>query len=465
MNKQIQTVSIVFAGLFLLLIANLSYLVMVQGPSLRANPANTRSVEEELSIQRGSITSSDGVLLAESRPTATRFERVYPKGRLAAHVLGYWSEKYQKAGIEQSYNSILLGREDVSFLDQLINKFKKPEGKGNNLVLTIDSRIQAIAEQDLEGRKGAAVAIDPKSGAVLAMASSPTYDPGSIDDSWKTISADPNAPLVNRATQGKYPPGSSFKIITSSAALQEKLFDPSSPFTDEGTLEVQTTQVRNYDGKTFGDVTFREALELSINTVFAQIGLKLGAQRLVDYADAFGFNQTIDFDIPLAESSTKKAAMMDDVDVAWTAIGQARTVATPMEMALAASAIANNGTMMKPYLVKEIRDPTGQIIKQADNHQIREVISAITAQTVNDMMVGVVENGTGAVVQIPGVRVAGKTGTAETGVGAETHGWFVAFAPADNPQIAIAVIVEQGGTGGSSAGPIVHDMLEQALRK
>jgi len=465
MNKQIRTVSIVFAALFLLLVLNLSYIVMVQGPDLRANPANTRAVEEELSIQRGTITSSDGVLLAESRPTATRFKRAYPKGELAAHVIGYSSDKYQKAGLEQSYNSILLGKEDISFIDQLINKFKKSEGKGNNLVLTLDSKIQEIAERDLKGKKGAVVALDPKTGAVIAMASSPTYDPGTIDDSWKAISADPNAPLVNRATQGKYPPGSSFKVITSAAAIQEKLFDPSSQFTDEGTLEVQTTKIRNYYGKTFGEVTFREALELSVNTVFAQIGLKLGAQRLVDYTDKFGFNETIEFDIPLAESSTKNAATMDDVDVAWTAIGQAKTIATPMEMALAVSTIANNGVLMKPYLVKEIRDPSGQIIKQIDTRQIREVVSSSTAQTVNDMMVGVVENGTGTVVQIPGYKVAGKTGTAETGAEGVTHGWFVAFAPADNPQIAIAVIVEQGGTGGESAGPIVHDILEQAIVK
>lgn len=463
MNKQIRIVSTIFIAMFGLLVLNVSYLVLVQGKDLANGAGNTRSIEAELGTRRGRITSADGVVLADSKKSGDRYERVYPQDSLASQVIGYSSYRYHKYGLEESYNEYLLGRETGSYLEELAKKFKRPEKHGDDIELTLNTRLQAIAEQALAGRKGAAVAIEPTTGAILAMASSPGFDPNTIDKNWAAISSNPDAPLVNRAAEGSYAPGSTFKIITSAAALEENLYRPGDTFNDTGSYEVLGTTVNNLDGKAWGTITFKEALEFSVNTVFARIGLKLGAGRLYQYASKFGFNGDMPFDLPVKTSRLKRPNAMDDVDVAWTAIGQSKTIATPLEMALATSAIANDGILMKPYLVKQIKDANGQVIKQISPEQKEQSISAGTAKILTDMMVGVTDEGFGSAVSIQGLRVASKTGTAETGIQGETHGWFVAFAPADNPQIAIAVIVEKGGTGGGSAGPIVRALLEGAL--
>lgn len=465
MNKQIRRVSLVFIAMFGLLVLNVSYLVLFQGKDLANGAGNTRAIESEFGTSRGRITSSDGIVLADSQKKGNRYVRVYPQGTMASQVIGYSSYRYHKYALEKSYNDYLLGRETGSPLEELVKKFKRPGNKGDDLEITLDTSLQKIAEEALAGRKGAVVAIEPSTGAVLAMASSPGFDPNGVDKNWAAISTDPDAPLVNRAAEGAYAPGSTFKIITSAAALQENLYRESDTFHDTGAYEVLGTTVKNLDGKVYGTVTFKEALEFSVNTVFAQIGLKLGAGRLYQYASKFGFNDDMAFDIPVKISRLKRPSAMDDVDVAWSAIGQSKTVATPFEMALATSAIANDGILMKPYLVKQIKDANGQVVKQTGPEELEQSVSAGTAKILTDMMVGVTDEGFGGVVSMPGFKVASKTGTAETGIPGETHGWFVAFAPADNPQIAIAVIVEKGGTGGGSAGPIVKALLEHALIK
>lgn len=464
MNKQIRVITLVFIGLFVLLVLNISYIVVFQGKSLASDPGNTRAAEAERSTKRGQITSADGVVLATSQPTGGHYKRVYPQGALAAQLIGYSSYRYHTSGLEKSYDDYLLGTNSSGFLEDLVRKFQQPDKTGGSLKLTLDTQLQTIAEQGLAGRKGAVVALDPKTGAVLAMASSPSFDLNTVDKSWATISADPNAPLVNRATEGAYAPGSSFKIVTAAAALEEGIYRPSDTFDDTGSFEVMGTTIKNLNDRVFGRVTFKEALEFSVNAVFAQIGLKLGANRLFQYASKFGFNTDISFDVPVRTSRIKRPSAMDDVDVAWTAIGQAKTVTNPFEMALATAAIANDGVSMNPYVVSEIRDAKGTVIRQASSSQREQAVSAQTATTLTDMMVGVTQEGFGDVVNIPGIKVASKTGTAETGIPGQTHGWFVAFAPADNPQIAIAVIVENGGTGSGSAGPIVRTLLDKALK-
>lgn len=464
MNRQIQIVTSIFIVLFAILVLNLTYIKVIAGPSLAANPANTRAVEEELTIARGKIITSDGVVLAESRKTDSRYTRSYPAGNLAAHVVGYSSYKYQKSGLEEKFNSYLLGKQSgASFVEELMQQFNKPEKRGNNLILTIDSRLQKAAQSNLEGKKGAVVILDPKTGAVLAMAANPTYDPNRIEADWQNITRDENAPLVNRATEGRYPPGSSFKIITAAAALEEQVVDPDTSFTDTGSIEVMGVKLRNYGGTAWGQVNFRKGFEQSINTVFAQVGLKLGAEKLVEYAKKFGFNTDIPFELPLRSSYIQRARAMDDVALASSAFGQAKVIATPMEMALATATIANNGAMMKPFVVKEIQSPDGEVLKQFGNEQFREVISADTVRTLTDLMVGVVESGTGGVVQTSGMQVAAKTGTAETGIPGQTHAWFISFAPADDAEIAIAVVVEKGGTGAAAAGPIAKNLLDTAI--
>ncbi len=465
MNKQIKTVTTIFIILFCILIGNVSYIILVRGPTLASHQANTRVTEKELNAERGEIITSDDVVLATSKRAGSRYKRTYPEGQLAAHIVGYSSSKYEKAGIEKAYNDTLLGYTNLSFIEDLIKKFEKDNTKGNSVILTIDSKLQKQAEEDLSGKTGAVVALDPKTGAVLAMASSPSFNPSEIDEKWKVIEDRPDAPLVNRAIQGSYPPGSSFKIITTSAAIEEQLYTPDDTFYDEGIYEVLGTTIRNYGDRTFGEVTFRDALEMSINTVFAQIGLTIGADRLVEFSNRFGFNKKTDFDLPVKESSIPNPRSMDEVDVAWSAIGQAKVLVTPLEMAMATATIANNGALMQPYVVEEIRNPKGQIIKQYGNEKIRDAISAQTAETVSYMMVGVVEDGTGAVIQMDEYQVGAKTGTAEIGTQGETHAWFVAFAPANDPVIAVAVIVEKGGRGGEAAGPIARRIVELAVAK
>lgn len=464
MNRQIRVFSGVIIGLFIIIALNITYIIVVQGPNLAAHQGNTRAVQEELSVRRGRIISADGVVLAESEKSNGRYVRRYPLGSLASQTIGYSSYRYNKSGLEKAYNDYLLGKERLSFLDDLTRKFKRPAKNGNNVFITLDTRLQQIAEQGLAGRKGAVVALDPQTGAVLAAASSPGFDLNAIDADWQSISADPDSPLVNRAFESAYPPGSTFKIVTSAAALDEDLYRPEDTFNGNDSFEIMGTTVRNLDGKSYGTITFADALKYSVNTVFAQIGLKLGAQRLFMYASKFGFNEDIDFDLPVKGSRLKRASAMDQVDVAWSAIGQSKTVATAFQMALVTATIANDGAMMQPYLVTKIVDPAGSVVRQADPAQVDQVIKSGTAATLTSMMIGVTDEGTGSIVQIPGVQVASKTGTAETGVPGETHGWFVAFAPADNPQIAVAMIVEKGGTGSGSAGPTVKALIEAALK-
>lgn len=464
MNQQIRIVGAIIVGLFIILTGNIAYIVLAQGPELASHQSNTRAIEAEAGIKRGQILTADGKILADSKLINGRYERIYPLGAMASQTIGYTSYRYNRSGIEKTYNEYLLGQERASFIDDLIRKFKRPDNRGNTIQLTIDTRLQTIAEQGLAGKKGAAVALDPQTGAILAIASSPGFDPNLIDKNWQAISSDPDSPLVNRATEGAYPPGSTFKIVTSAAALEEGLYSPYDKINGNDGFEVMGTTVRNLNGTSYGDITFTEALEFSVNTVFAQIGLKLGANRLFQYASRFGFNEDISFDVPVKRSRVKRAGAMDQVDVAWTAIGQAKTVATAFEMAMTTGAIANEGLMMQPYLVADIIDPNKEVIKHTVPEQINQAIKADTAAALTNMMVGVTNEGYGDVVQIPEVRVASKTGTAETGIAGETHGWFVAFAPADNAGIAVAVVVEKGGTGGGSAGPIVKALLDEFLK-
>lgn len=464
MNQQIRIVGAIVVCLFVILTGNIAYVVMVQGPELATNQLNTRAVEAESGIKRGRIVSADGLVFADSRLKKGRYERFYPLGSMASQTIGYSSYRYNRSGLEKTYNDFLLGQERASFIDELTHKFKRPDKRGDTVKLTIDSRLQTVAEQGLAGKKGAIVALDPQTGAILAIASSPGFDPNTIDKNWKAISSDPDAPLVNRATEGAYPPGSTFKIITSAAALEEGLYAPDDKINGNDGFEVMGTTVRNLDGKSYGNISFTQALEFSVNTVFAQIGLKLGADRLFQYASRFGFNEDTPFDIPVKRSRVKRASAMDKVDVAWTAIGQAKTVATAFEMAMATGAIANEGLLMQPYLVADITDPNNEVVKHTIPQQLNQAIKADTATTLTNMMVGVTDEGFGGVVATPGVRVASKTGTAETGIPGETHGWFVTFAPADNAGIAIAVIVEKGGTGGGSAGPIAKAVLDEFLK-
>ena len=353
------------------------------------------------------------------------------------------------------------------------------------MVTTIDAELQQVAKQALGSLPGGVVAMDPKTGEVLAMYANPSFDPtplashdgDKVRAAWKRLNDDPAKPLLSRAAQELFPPGSTFKLVTAAAALENGM-TPNTKFDNPPELDLPQTNntLQNFGGEHClggaAQLTLAQALEVSCNVVFGEVGLRLGADKLVTQAQKFGFDQSIDFDVSFAEGSIPPAGdFADDLPgVAYSAIGQQSVGANPMAMALIASAIANGGTEMRPRLVKEIRDPTGRVVKTYDPEELGTPISQRTASQLTQMMVAVVQSGTGTAAQIPGVEVAGKTGTAQHGTG-NPHAWFVCFAPAQNPVIAVAVVVLDGGslgseaTGGHVAAPVAKAVVEAALRR
>ena len=471
MNRPIKTLLIIFVICLLGIVANLTWIQIFGAEGIEGNAYNKRRLVEEYAIQRGDILTADRQVVARSVDTGTeyRYQREYPRGALLGDVTGYDSWKYGRSGLEKKYNKDLLGEGSALTLRSLANKLLGANKKGNSLVLTVDARLQATATEALAGRKGAVVALDPKTGEVLAMVTAPTYDPNVTvpfqnDDpaAWDALNADPNHPLVNRCTSGLYPPGSSFKVVTASAALDSGLVEPETPFNCTGELLVHGFTIHDFGGKSHGTISFTDALVRSCNITFAQVGLGLGAPLLVQYAELFGFNEVIPFDLPVAESKIGSPESMDPVALASSSIGQAEVLASPLQMALVAAGVANGGMVMRPYLVEEVQDYNGKIIQHFGPEKWQEATDRATASTLTRMMVQVVERGTGTAARIPGVEVAGKTGTAEV-ADAEPHAWFICFAPALEPRVAVAVIIENGGEGGKVAAPVAREVLQKAL--
>jgi penicillin-binding protein A len=472
-NRQIKVLLAVFVILMLGITVNLAWVQIFGAEDIQGNAYNKRRLIEEYAIQRGDIISADGQTLARSVDSGTEYkwQREYPQGALFADVTGYDSWKYGRSGLEKSFNDELLGQGTNLNLRTLGNKLLGTSKKGNSLKLTVNNQLQRVATESLGGRKGAVVALDPKTGAVLAMVTHPTFDPNvtvpmdgrDTAPAWEALNADPGQPLFNRPTSGLYPPGSSFKVVVAAAALDVGVVTPETVFECTGKLVVQGYPIYDFARKSHGDLTFAEALVVSCNITFAQVGLRLGAETLVQYAEEFGFNKPIPFDLPTAASKIQSADTMDQVALAAASFGQGQDLATPLQMAQVAAAIANGGVLMRPLLVDEIRDYNNKIIEQIGPSRLAEVVSPQTAATLTDIMVDVVDKGTGTAAQIDGVKVAGKTGTAEV-EGQDPHAWFICFAPADDPVIAIAVVVENGGEGGRTAAPIARDILEEALK-
>lgn len=463
MDRRLRNLLIFFSLAFLALTANLTYLQFFKAEELLSSRHNTRSLAEELSIKRGSIITADGVELSQSeRVSGRKYERFYPEGEAYSAITGFYDSRYGRFGLEQRYNNQLLGRDSADTLADYIDRIAGRGRPGNDLILTIDSKIQQAAYQSLIGKKGAVVAIEPDTGAILAIASYPSYNPNTLRKDWKKLVSDKDSPLVNRALYGLYPPGSSFKAVTLTAALAKGKTNPSKLYPGPSVLKVYGGTVTNYKSKSYGLIPLNTAFKQSVNTVFARVGLDTGSSALVDQAESFGFNSTFNFDLDYKRSLVKKASEMDDLEVAWTAVGQAHTLATPLQMAMVTSGIANKGRLMQPYLVKRIRDYQGRSVEKREPQEMSQVVSADKARVVRNLMIEVVEGGTGRAAAIPNVMVAGKTGTAEV-KGKRPHAWFIGFAPALNPQIAVAVLVENSGTGGSIAAPIARQVIKKAL--
>ncbi|RJQ53267.1 MAG: hypothetical protein C4521_08360 [Actinobacteria bacterium] len=462
MNRSIKRIAVIFTLFFVALALNLTYLQVIDADRITAQQGNTRNIERELATRRGSILSADGVVLAESVKKGRFYERRYPAGALTSHITGFFSVKYGKTGLEAAYDKFLMAEDQYATPRDLLNDVLGKHPPGDDIVLTLDTRLQKVAAEALGSRRGAIVALDPKTGAVLAMASNPRYDPAAVSTRFEQLRTSKASPLLNRAAQGLYPPGSVFKILTAATALETGVTREEKVYDGPAVLYVQGGRVTNYGDQGFGTMRFSRAFAVSCNTIFAQVGLELGDDRLVEGAEAFGLNKWVPFSsLPTYRSRIQEP--VDRLDLAWTAVGQGRTLVTPLQMALVGAGIANGGVINEPYVVKQVRDYRGAMVRQTTPLQWQRPLDPGTARQVRDLMVEVVEDGTGGRARIEGVRVAGKTGTAEPADKLRTHAWFVGFAPAEDPKIVVSVLVEHGGTGGRAAAPLAKQVMEAAV--
>lgn len=482
MNRQIVKLFGFFVVLFGVLIAFTSWWSVFDARALKEKEANKRPLLEQQQIERGRILAADGTVLARSvakgHGEGLRYVRRYPQGSLYGHPVGYSFVRQGDSEFEKYHNDELVGNESEfgSILDELRGK----QQEGNDIVTSIAPEAQRVALADLEAAGfGAVVAIEPGSGRVRVLASNPPYDPNRVPFELSQLNEnEAESPLLDRATQGQYPPGSTFKVVTAAAGLDSGTITPETTIDAPGTLDVQGQVLQNDFNQSFGPIALDTALTNSVNTWFAQLGEGVGEDTLFEYMERFGFNSTPPIDLPEDQvyasgifESGRLLGRNDPIDIARVAFGQERLAVTPLQMAEVAAAVANGGSLMKPQIWSRVVDPDGRVTKRLDPSQYSRPIDEQTAAELTTAMEGVVSEGTGTNAAIPGIAVAGKTGTAETpfndtcGGGAEENqAWFIGFAPAEDPQIAIAATVEcTTAFGNDVAAPIFRDVAETIL--
>ncbi len=470
MDRAINRIFLVGTLLMIALMGNLVWLQVFHAKALQHAPENHRLIAQQLRVKRGLIQGFDGSTIVGDAQRSGFYSRTYPQGPLAPQIVGYDSVRYGLTGIESSMNAYLSGADLGT--QGLIDKVLGRHSPGANVRLTIVPAVQKVAQSALGSQVGAIVALDPSTGAIIAAASAPSYDPATIDTSFARLSKDAGAPLLSRVTQGLYPPGSSFKVVTATAALNLGKVTPTTSFDDTGTYAIYGGKVTNYHGEVFGTHDFTEALTDSVNTTFAKVGTLIGQQALIAQMRAYGFYQTPPLELPrgmVYPSGRFKGphllsagAAMNPLDVAWAAVGQENVLATPLQMALVAAGVADAGRVMKPYLVQRVTAPSGAVLQRAQPSLWTIATTPATAQTLNVMMQQVVNAGTGTAAALSGIQVAGKTGTAQRGN--SNVAWFIAFAPADHPRIAVAVTIENTQfTGGDVAAPLAAQVIKAAL--
>jgi peptidoglycan glycosyltransferase len=490
MNGQIVKLTYVALGLVAVLVAMSTYWQTWAAPGLAARQDNSIRRVAEFSIDRGLIFSFEPRRrLARNREREidgrTLFFRRYPYGPLAAHVVGYSTVGRSRTGLERSLNDYLTASNSSlsTVLDKTLDELRGKPVQGNDVVTTLDLDAQEVANEALGTNCGAVVALDPRTGKVLVMASSPGFDPNLVEENFgqieqNTAGSTPAAPLVKRASAGLYVPGSTFKVVTAAAALESKKYTPESTFVDPGYCTVYGKRVNNFDTSSpFGTIDLTSALAYSVNSVFCNIGLKLGAKRILDTAKRFGFYERPPLETPaderLASGLYRNGKLFypkvdANVDAGRMAFGQERMLVTPLQMAMVAGAIGFGGRLMEPQVVDRIVAPHGKVIQEQQPHVIRQAVSPRTAHQVASMMRLVVREGTGTAAQIPGYSVGGKTGTAETGISGSNTTWFIAFAGKDaesQPEVAIAVVLQnQSGVGGTTAAPIARSVMQAILQ-
>ena len=481
MNKTIRHVSVVTLVLFLSLFAASTWIQFVKAPELNADSRNVRSLYREFGTNRGPILV-EGKEIVHSVPSndSFKYDRVYTDGELYASVTGFYSVVYGRTGIELAANEYLNGSSDSLWWSRPENLMTGADPQGSSVELTLNEAAQRAAYDALGDQRGAAVALDVETGAILALVSKPSFDPNllaghvtaDVTENYKLLTESETRPMVNRAIAGNtYPPGSTFKLITAAATLEDGL-DPETQVEAPRTytLPQTSTTLNNYGGSSCTSaetMSLSDALRISCNTAFAILGNDLGPDKLAAQAEKFGFGQTLE--VPLRVTPSSFPANLNTPNTALSAIGQFEVKSTPLQIAMVSAAIANRGKSMEPYLIQEVLSPKLNTVFEASPKTFGKPVSAKQAAALTEMMVGVVESGTGTAAKIKGVSVAGKTGTAETGTGAAPHAWFTGFAPADNPKIAVAVIVENGGdagseaTGGAVAAPIARSIMKAVL--
>jgi penicillin-binding protein A len=488
-NRQIAKLGLVGVALLAALIVATTYWQTWATAGLADRQDNEIQRVAQFSIKRGLIRAADGTILASNRIKKVGGQKLYlrryPQGGLFSHVVGYSTQSRARAGLESSMNDYLTGanRNLDTVLKTTLDRIRGATITGNDVWLTMRPGPQRLAMQQLAGKCGSVVALDPRNGKVLVMASRPTYDPNLVEKDFARINniravCRPAAPLLNRATDGLYSPGSTFKVVTASAALDSGRFTPQSRFFDPGYCIEYGQRVRNAGNpeapETFGSVDLVTGLEHSINSVFCNIGKALGAGTILGYAKRYGFYEDPPLETPANERSPsglyangklfRPSDPRTQVDPGRLAFGQERLLATPLQMAMVAAGVGNKGVVMEPSVVDRITNPNGGVVTRTKPRKLDRAVSTRTAQELTQMMVGAVQSGTGTAAQIPGITVAGKTGTAETGVDGRYTSWFISFAPAENPRVAVAVVLQdQTGFGGQVAAPIAKTVMQAIL--
>ncbi|MET8796263.1 penicillin-binding protein 2 [Nocardia sp. NPDC004568] len=486
MNTPLRRVAMAVMVMIVALLLNATYVQVIKADDYRADPRNSRVLLDEYSRQRGQI-SAGGTVLASSVSTDDRYKylRVYPTDPQAyAPVTGFYSMQYGSTGLERSEDPVLNGSDAQLFGSRLVDLVSGRDPRGGNVVTTIDPVMQQVAYDELtsKGYTGSVVAIEPSTGKILTMVSTPSYDPNVLTghdgaqgtQAWEDLSADENQPMLNRAISQTYPPGSTFKVVVTAAALSNGKANPQSQFTAAPniTLPGTSTTLENYNGSTCGSgatATLYEAFRRSCNTAFVELGVDVGAAALEDEAAAFGIGPHRGIPMPVAESTV--GSIPDNAALAQSSIGQRDVALTPLDNAVIAATVANGGVRMEPYLVDQLQNPDLSELSTTEPVSVGQAVSAEVASTLTDLMVASEENTAGS--GGTSYRIASKTGTAEHGADPRNtppHAWYIAFAPAENPKIAIAVIVENGGdralaaTGGSVAAPVARAVLDAGLR-
>lgn len=486
MNKPIRIMAVACLVMFLALLMNATYLQYFDAGNLNSRSDNSRVRDAEFSRKRGPILVA-GSQVAESVPSKDQFkyQRTYPQPYKYAHETGFFSYIYGDSGVEQSENQILSGSDPRLFVNRLVDMVSNNQPQGGSVSLTLDPKAQTAAYDGIQAlgshTQAAVVALEPSTGRILAMVSNPSYDPNqlashnfkAVTQAWKRLNADPTQPMVNRAIQEVYPPGSTFKLVTAAAALQSGKYTPNTQVPGGSVLKLPQTSntLPNENGVSCGGgtITLTQALAVSCNVAFGSVGLDLGPTALKREADRFGFGHSY-----LSGLGGQAVSVFPDHAegplAAYSAIGQYEVRASPLQMALVAATIANQGQGMVPYLVDEVRAPDLSVLDKTNPTPMpQRAMSASAAASLTQMMVAVVDHGTGTTAQIPGVQVAGKTGTAQSAANRAPYAWFVSFAPADNPKVAVAVLVQDAGvardaiSGSGLAAPIAKSVMEAVL--